>query len=160
MGSAPSGSASRDPAPEAPGSNLEQILAANRLVAARGRLAPVERAPARRLVVLTCMDARIDPLRALGLEHGGAHVLRNAGALVTDDVLRSLVLSHELMGTRELLLIAHTDCAGFSTTDEATASALEGARQIRASGRLPDDYAVHPLLFDVRSGVVERLGPT
>jgi carbonic anhydrase len=156
---APFGPASRDSEPEVTGSNLEHVLAANRRLAGKGPLAPVERAPARGLVVVTCMDARIDPLRALGLEHGDAHVLRNAGARVTEDVLRSLVLSHELMGTREALLIAHTDCAGYPTTDEAVAAVLHGAREILASSQLPDDYVVHPLLFDVRSGVVEPLGP-
>lgn len=67
--------------------------------------------PSRQLAIVTCMDARIDPQRALGLELGAAHVLRNAGAVVSDDVLRSLVLSQRLLGTRSVALIAHTDCA-------------------------------------------------
>lgn len=158
MGWAPFGPADRGSAPEVGGDNLQRVLAANRRRTSRGGLAPVDRAPARGLVVVTCMDARIDPLAALGLKHGDAHVVRNAGALVSDDVMRSLVVSHELMGTREALLIAHTDCAAFDSTEAATASVLEGARWILASGHLPDDYRAHPLLFDVRSGVVRSLG--
>lgn len=63
------------------------------------------------LVIVTCMDARVDPHRALGLDHGAAHVLRNAGAVVTEDVVRSLVLSQRLLGTRSVAVMAHTDCA-------------------------------------------------
>src|SRR5687767_5543271 len=60
--------------------------------------------PARRFAVVTCMDARIDPAKSLGLEEGDAHVIRNAGGIVTDDALRSLVISHHLLGTREALV--------------------------------------------------------
>jgi len=66
--------------------------------------------PARRFAVVTCMDARLDPAKFLGLEEGDAHVIRNAGGLVTDDALRSLVISHHLLGTQEVFVIAHTDC--------------------------------------------------
>lgn len=156
---APFGPAGRDAASEPVTTNLERVLAANRRHAGAGRPALVDRAPARRLVVLTCMDARIDPLSALGLRHGDAHVLRNAGALVTDDVLRSLVVSQEMMGTREALVIAHTDCAGFDTTDAAVAAVRHGARLIRGFDGLADDYLAHPLLFDVRSGLVQPVDP-
>ena len=74
--------------------------------------------PIQRLAVVTCMDARIDPARLLGLEPGGAHVLRNAGGAITADVRRSLVISQRLLGTREIKIIRHTGC-GMLGLDEA-----------------------------------------
>lgn len=73
--------------------------------------------PARQLVVITCMDCRIDPLRLLGLARGDAHVLRNAGGVVTDDVIRSLTLSGRKLGTCEIMVIQHTRC-GLNGFDE------------------------------------------
>jgi carbonic anhydrase len=67
-------------------------------------------APRRHLAVVACMDSRMDIFEMLGLSHGDAHIIRNAGGVVTDDVVRSLVLSQRLLGTREILLIHHTDC--------------------------------------------------
>ncbi len=75
------------------------------------------KAPARELFVLTCMDARVDPLRLLGLQVGDAHIVRNAGGRVTDDVVRSLVLSSTLFGANRVAVIHHTDCGLGSTTD-------------------------------------------
>jgi carbonic anhydrase len=74
--------------------------------------------PAKQLAIVTCMDTRIDAYRIFGLGFGEAHILRNAGGLVTEDVLRSLVLSQRLLGTREVILMHHTDC-GLHGTDEA-----------------------------------------
>ena len=81
--------------------------------------------PSRHLAIVTCMDARIDPQRALGLELGAAHVLRNAGAVVSDDVLRSLVLSQRLLGTRSVAVIAHTDCGLRQVHDDELSRLLE-----------------------------------
>ncbi|NNE74469.1 MAG: carbonic anhydrase [Acidimicrobiales bacterium] len=75
-------------------------------------------APSRRIAVVACMDSRIDVLTALGLQNGEAHVIRNAGGVVTDDVIRSLCLSQRSLGTREILLLHHTDC-GLQKTDGA-----------------------------------------
>ena len=74
--------------------------------------------PARHVAIVTCMDSRIDNFRIFGLESGEAHILRNAGGLVTDDVLRSLVLSQRLLQTREIILMHHTDC-GLNGMNEA-----------------------------------------
>lgn len=74
--------------------------------------------PAKHVFVLTCMDARVDPVRMLGLELGDAHVMRNAGGRVSDDAVRSLVVSSALQGTREVLVIHHTDCGLGGTTDD------------------------------------------
>lgn len=75
-------------------------------------------APARHLTIVTCMDARLDVFAALGLEIGDAHVLRNAGGVVTDDVIRSLAISQRLLGTREVMLIHHSDCGMQKISDE------------------------------------------
>jgi carbonic anhydrase len=74
--------------------------------------------PARKVAILTCMDARLDPARALGLQEGDAHVIRNAGGVVTDDAIRSLAISQHLLGTEEIVLIQHTDCGMQKATDE------------------------------------------
>ena len=81
----------------------------------RGRL---PRPPARHLAVVTCMDARIDVFSLLGLREGDAHVIRNAGGVITDDEIRSLAISQRLMGTREIVLIHHTDCGMLTFTDD------------------------------------------
>src|SRR5215469_12957427 len=80
-------------------------------------------APKLRLAVVACMDARLDVYRALGLEMGDAHVIRNGGGVVTDDVVRSLVISQRLLGTREIVLIHHTDCGMVKFTDDELKSA-------------------------------------
>src|SRR5690349_7716993 len=89
--------------------------------------------PSRRLAVLTCMDSRIDLFALLGLAIGEAHVLRNAGGVVTDDAIRSLTLSQRLLGTREIILIHHTGCGLLDVTDEEFAERLEAE-----SGRRPE----------------------
>lgn len=94
------------------------LLDANRTFAEGFSGGDMPKRPARQLFVLTCMDARIDPLRLLGLKLGDAHVMRNAGGRVSDDALRSLVLSSALLGTREVVVIHHTDCGLGATTDE------------------------------------------
>src|ERR687889_1270884 len=80
---------------------------------------PLPLPPARQVAVLACMDARLDVYRLLGLAEGEAHVIRNAGGVVTDDEIRSLAISQRLLGTREIVLIHHTDCGMLAFTDEA-----------------------------------------
>ena len=87
--------------------------------------------PTRRLAVLTCMDCRVDPLRALGLKLGDAVVLRNAGAQASEDVLRSLRMAHEALGVTFVQVVAHTDCAAHGGDNDASAA---GAR--RAAARI------------------------
>lgn len=74
--------------------------------------------PARKLAIVTCMDARIDAFAVMGLENGESHIIRNAGGVITDDVIRSLCLSQRFLGTREIILVHHTDC-GLQMVDEA-----------------------------------------
>src|SRR3954466_4728976 len=79
---------------------------------------PLPLPPAKHVAVLACMDARIDVYRVLGLEEGEAHVIRNAGGVVTDDEIRSLAISQRLLGTKEIILIHHTDCGMLTFTDD------------------------------------------
>ncbi len=83
--------------------------------------------PSRRLAVVTCMDSRLDVFAALGLHDGEAHVLRNAGGVITDDVIRSLAVSQRRLGTREIMLIHHTDCGLESLTDDGFRAELQEA---------------------------------
>ena len=106
--------------------------------------------PARQLAIVTCMDARIDPQRAMRLELGDAHVLRNAGAVVSDDMLRSLVLSQRLLGTRSVAIMAHTDCAMRKVHDD------ELAERLRAETGEAPPFAFGAF-FDLDSHVREQV---
>jgi carbonic anhydrase len=137
--------------------------------------------PARRLAIVTCMDARLDPARCLGLEEGDAHVIRNAGGLVTEDALRSLVISHWLLGTQEFAVIAHTDCGMLTFSNEdlhaklreetgADASDVDfrpfpdleesvrsSLRAIRESPLIPDAIEVSGWVYDVGCGRITEV---
>jgi carbonic anhydrase len=75
--------------------------------------------PAKKVAILACMDARFDPAKALGLEEGDAHIIRNAGGVASEDALRSLMISQRLLGTEEIILVHHTDCGMETFTDDA-----------------------------------------
>ena len=97
----------------------EEVLAANvRYAASFGDKGKLSIAPARRMAILTCMDARLQPSRFAGLAEGDAHVFRNAGGRATDDAIRSLVISYKLLGTCEWFVIHHTNCGMELFTDE------------------------------------------
>lgn len=154
------------------------LAAANARWAERDHLAGVSKVPSRELAVVTCMDVRLDPLRSLGLDVGEAHVLRNAGALVTDDVERSLVLSQYALGTTAVVVIAHTDCGVQGHDQEATADLVEATRgtrpgvdlgsfddpvehvatavqQLRDSSLLRHRGAINGAVHDVETGLLE-----
>jgi carbonic anhydrase len=109
---------------------VDDLLANNRAFAEplADRHLPVE--PSRRLAIVTCMDSRLDVFAALGLGSGEAHVLRNAGGVVSDDVIRSLAISQRRLGTREVMLIHHSDCGMEKITDEGFRVELEEATGI------------------------------
>jgi len=154
----------------------EEIEAANERYASGFTKGELPMPPARRFAVVTCMDARLDPAKFLGLEEGDAHVIRNAGGLVSEDALRSLIISHWLLGTEEAFVIAHTDCGMLTFTNEqlqqrladeagADAGAIDflpfseleesvsaSVRRIRESPLLPDSFAASGFVYDVRSG--------
>ena len=113
--------------------------------------AGLHREPARRLIVITCMDARIDPLRGLGLAIGDAHIIRNAGALITDDVLRSIDVSRSRMRTDRALVVGHTDCAGFDSDELAEEGVRTSMRALKAA--VPE-LRVDGAMYDVRAGMV------
>src|SRR4051812_27492635 len=95
----------------------DEFLANNQKYAA-GFTGPLPLPPSRHLAVVACMDARLDVYRLLGLKDGEAHVIRNAGGVVSDDVVRSLAISQRLLGTKEIVLIHHTDCGMLTFTDD------------------------------------------
>jgi len=162
-------------------SALDEIRGANDAYAASFTKGELPMPPGRRFAVLTCMDARIDPARALGLEEGDAHVIRNAGGIASDDALRSVVISHTLLGTQEVFVIGHTDC-GMLTFDNdqlrdrlreqrgVDASHIDfqpfpdvhrrveaSVRRLRESQLLPTDYGVRGFVYDVGTGRLEEV---
>lgn len=142
----------------------------------------VGKAPPRKgLVALLCMDARIDPIRALGLDYGDAHILRNAGGRASDDALRSITLSTRTLGTREVMVIHHTQCGLYSedetalrrSLDEATGqdtsdmpilsfddldgSVIADVRSVRSYPYLPADVVVRGFVYDVDTGALREV---
>ncbi len=164
-------------------SALPDLLAANERYAARYTKGDLAAAPARKVAVLTCMDARLHPEKFLGLQEGDAHVIRNAGGRASDDAIRSLVISYKLRGTREFLVIHHVDCGMLTFTNEqlremlrrdlnADASGIdflpfsdldgsvrEDMQAIRSSPLIADDIAVRGLVYDVKSGRLREVSP-
>jgi len=152
----------------------DQLLENNEKYAA-GFNGPLPLPPAKHVAVLACMDARINVYGVLGLEEGEAHVIRNAGGVVTDDEIRSLAISQRLLGTREVVLIHHTDCGMLTFTDEEFNAALQedtglrptwsaeafddldadvrkSIRRIKDSPFVPHTDSVRGFVFDVASG--------
>jgi carbonic anhydrase len=131
--------------------------------------------PGRKLAVVTCMDARLDPARFLGLAEGDAHVIRNAGGLVNDETIRSLVISHQLLGTEEAIVIGHTDCGMLTFTNadvheklgpdsesidfQPFPDAAERVRQsvdaIRSHPLLGEEFGATGFVYDVQTGRIE-----
>lgn len=103
------------------------VLEANEAYAAGFQLAELEARAAKGLAVLTCMDSRIDPLAILGLAPGDAKILRNAGARVTDDVLRTLVLAAYLLGVEKVMVVGHTNCRMTNGTEDDVHAAIDAA---------------------------------
>jgi carbonic anhydrase len=131
--------------------------------------------PAREVAVVACMDARLDVHKILGLEEGDAHVIRNAGGVITDDEIRSLTISQRLLGTREIILIHHTDCGMLTFSEEELKAQIheevgvkphfsmesfsdleEDVRQsiarIRHSPFIPHKESVHGFVYEVETG--------
>jgi carbonic anhydrase len=106
-------------------------LLANNARYAESFSGPLPLPPAKQVAVLACMDARLDVYRVLGLSEGDAHVIRNAGGVVTDDEIRSLAISQRLLGTKEIVLIHHTDCGMLTFTDEDLLGAIERDTGVR-----------------------------
>ena len=103
---------------------LTEVLGANRDYAASFEKGDLAMPPARQFAILTCMDARLDPAKYAGLSEGDAHVIRNAGGRVSDDAIRSLVISYKLLGTKEWFVIHHTDCGMETFTNDIMSDLL------------------------------------
>ena len=137
--------------------------------------------PAKHVAVLACMDARLDVHKILGLQEGDAHIIRNAGGAATDDAIRSLAISQRLLGTKEIILIHHTDCGMLTFHDddlkrkieeetgirpafalEAFANLEDDVKQsiarIKASPFIPSKSSVRGFVYDVRSGKLNEVG--
>ncbi len=154
----------------------EELTAANELFAQTFNQGDLPMPPARHVAIVTCMDARLHPERFLGLDIGDAHVIRNAGGRVSDDALRSLVISERLLGTTEIVVIHHTDCGMLTFTNEQLAvkimadlgedvsgrdflpfanledSVRDDVEIIRSSPLIPDDIPVSGAIYDVHTG--------
>src|SRR6476619_8063632 len=153
----------------------DELLANNEAYAAGFDKGDLALPPGKQVAVVACMDARLNPYGVLGLEEGDAHVIRNAGGVVTDDAIRSLALSQRLLATEEIILIHHTDCGMLTFTDdgfkqsvqddigikppwscEAFADLDEDVRQSRArilaSPFIPRKESVRGFVYDVATG--------
>jgi carbonic anhydrase len=136
--------------------------------------------PARKIAILACMDARVNPYGILGLQEGDAHVIRNAGGVVTDDEIRSLAISQRLLATEEIILIHHTDCGMLTFTDDAFKADIEAdtgikpqwaaeafpdldadVRQsiarIKASPFIPNKDSVRGFIYEVETGKLREV---
>jgi carbonic anhydrase len=157
-------------------SELDDLLDANAVFADEFGGGDLPAPPSRHLAVVTCMDARILPLSVFGLKIGDAHILRNAGGRVTDDVLRSLLVSSHILGTRAIAVVHHTECGMLTKTDAEIREAVrEGSgsdpgdiefhaiadpeadlradvKRVAESGLLPPEVDVRGFIYDVRDG--------
>jgi carbonic anhydrase len=141
---------------------------------------PSSHLPSRQVAIVACMDSRLNVSSLLGMNDGEAHVLRNAGGVVTDDMIRSLALSQRLLGTTEIILIHHTDCGLAKTTEDAFRGAIEAdtgirppwaveaftdaaadvrqsIRRLRASPFIPHKEQVRGFVFDVATGSLNEV---
>lgn len=156
-------------------SAIDAFLARNEAYAGSFDKPAMPAPPTKRIAVVACMDARLEMGALLGLVEGDAHVIRNAGGVVTDDVIRSLTISQRLLGTREIMLIHHTDCGMTSFTDEALqarifeetgirppfameafsdieADVVQSIARVKASPYLPYKDDVRGFVYEVESG--------
>ncbi len=161
---------------------IDELLANNERYAAAFTKGDLPTPPKKGVAIVTCMDARLDPARALGLEEGDAHVIRNAGGVVTDDVIRSLVISQRLLGTREIMLSHHTDCGMLTFKDDDLKAQVEretgirppfafeafenleedvrqSIRRVKASPFIPYKDNVRGSIYDVKTGRLREVLP-
>lgn len=157
---------------------FHEFLRANRDYAASFTGGDLPMPPSRQVAVVTCMDARLHPSRFLGLDLGDAHVIRNAGGRASDDAIRSLVISQRLLGTREIVVIHHTDCGMLTFSNEQLAaqvqrelgvdvagrdflpfqdveqSVRDDVATLRASPLIPREIPISGAIYDVRTGAL------
>lgn len=162
--------------------NVDDLVAANARNAEGFADADLQVAPTRQLAVVACMDSRMDIFQILGLGNGEAHIVRNAGGVITDDVIRSLCLSQRLLGTREIILVHHTDCGLQKVNPDEFKAELEAELGVKPSWSIEafsDPYAdvrqsmqrlqVNPFVlhkdhitgfvYDVTDGLIHPVAP-
>lgn len=165
---------------DAPMTTNDPLLDANRKYARDVFVGPLPLTPARHMAVVACMDSRMPIFPMLGLSSGDAHVIRNAGGVVTDDVIRSLLISQRLLGTREIVLVHHTDCGLMKVSEDDMRHELEretGLRppftmesfkdpyvdvrqsmlRLRRSPFLPHRDKIRGFVYDVRTGLLNEV---
>jgi carbonic anhydrase len=130
---------------------IDELMENNRVFADSLGASHLDVHPSRRLAIVTCMDSRLDVFAALGLRDGEAHVLRNAGGVITDDVIRSLAVSQRRLGTREVMLIHHTDCGMQKLTDDGFRAELQQATGVAPAWAIESFAAVDA---DVRQSIL------
>jgi carbonic anhydrase len=158
---------------------IDELLTRNKEYA-EGFPGPAPVAPALHMAIVACMDSRLDVHAALGLKLGDAHVMRNGGGVVTDDMIRSLVISQRLLGTRQIVLIHHTDCGMLKFTEDEMKDAIEadtGLRppwateaftdldrsvrnsiaRLRTSPFVPHTDQIRGFVFDVKTGLLREV---
>jgi len=160
---------------------IDEVLAANELYSRNHEFRKLSPRPERKLAVLTCMDTRLSIL-TLGLKTGDAHIIRNAGGIVTDDALRSLVISHYLLGTEEIMVINHTDCGLMQTTESDLRNRIQNRagtaavapaffyafqnmdenvrhqlQKLRSHPWIPQSVTVRGFVYDVSSGLLREI---
>jgi len=161
-------------------STTDELLRNNADYAAAFQAGDLPLPPATKVAVVACMDARLHPYGVLGLSEGDAHIIRNAGGVVTDDAIRSLTISQRLLGTREIILIHHTDCGMLTFNDDDVKAAIEkdtglrppfaleafsdldedvrqSIRRIQASPFIPNKESVRGFVYDVRTGQLREI---
>ena len=161
---------------------IEEVIKANESYAQNFTLGDLPMPPGRKLAVVACMDARVTVEEVLGLKTGDAHIIRNAGGIVTEDTVRSLIISHHLLGTQEFLLIHHTDCGMLTFKDEELRAKLqqqtgtatvapvhfhafsdleEDVRQqilkLKSHPWIPKHIPVRGFIFDVKTGKLHEV---
>ena len=163
-------------------SSTDTFLANNARYAEQFQRQQIPSPPGKQAAIVACMDARLETGRMLGLEEGDAHVIRNAGGVVTEDVLRSLVISQRLLGTREIILIHHTDCGMLTFKDDDVKANIEAdtglrpsfaleafpnldddvrqsIRRIRACPFIPAKDQIRGFVYDVETGRLNEVTP-
>jgi len=160
---------------------IDEVLQANEIYAQTHESRRLTPRPERRLAILTCMDTRLS-IRPLGLKAADAHIIRNAGGIVTDDAVRSLVVSHYLLGTQEFMVINHTDCGLMHTTEDDLRAKVENRagtasvsparffafkdidlnvrhqlQKLRSHPWIPKDVALRGFVYDVMTGRLREI---
>jgi carbonic anhydrase len=163
-------------------SAIDDVRQANRRFAQDFRLGQLPMRPAKKLAVVACMDARLSIEPALGLETGDAHIIRNAGGIVTEDAIRSLLISHYLLGTEEWMIVNHTECGMLTLKEDELVAKLRAQsdttaitpihfhafrdleenvrhqmQKVRSHPWVPNNIVVRGFIYDVRTGALNEV---